>query len=179
MIEIPDNQIAQQRVPGDLLLHPIAVLAILVVVVNDRVLKLNYPSVISGKLSDFAGLIYFPLFVVSLFEVFRWIFWRSRWQLSAWWVTGVAITVGACFVLMKTWDPAGEIYRPLVGMMLWPARAIASVATGDPPPPVRGVTMYKDPTDLFALPSLLIPVWIAFHVMRGATGRTRRSGGGR
>ena len=59
----------RQPVPGELLLHPVALIAIAVVIFNDRYLKLHHPGIISGKLSDVGGLIYFPLFVVSLIEV--------------------------------------------------------------------------------------------------------------
>jgi hypothetical protein len=37
--------------PGDLLMHPIAVLAVVVLVVSDRVLKPVAPGLLTGKLS--------------------------------------------------------------------------------------------------------------------------------
>ena len=47
---------------------PIAGLALLVF--NDAVLKLHWPGVISGKLSDFAVVLYFPFLVTASFAVF-------------------------------------------------------------------------------------------------------------
>lgn len=47
---------------------PIAGLALLVF--NDAVLKLHWPGVISGKLSDFAVVLYFPFLVTATFAVF-------------------------------------------------------------------------------------------------------------
>ena len=40
---------------------PIAIFAIALLVVNDHVLKLACPGLVTGKLSDFAGLMFFPL----------------------------------------------------------------------------------------------------------------------
>ena len=40
-------------------------------IVNDRVLKVRYPSEVTGKLSDFAGLVFFPLFLVAAAEALR------------------------------------------------------------------------------------------------------------
>ena len=84
------DEVARHRVPGDLLLHPVALLATALVILNDRVLKPEMPGVVSGKLSDFAGLVYFPLFVVAVLEGLRWLVRRSDWELDWRWVLGVA-----------------------------------------------------------------------------------------
>ena len=57
------------RRPGDLLLHPIAVLAVAVLVINDHVLKGLAPGLLTGKLSDLAGLLFFPLLLASVVEL--------------------------------------------------------------------------------------------------------------
>ena len=41
-------------------MHPVALAAIAVLVVNDHVLKSAYPGWLTGKLSDIAGLVFFP-----------------------------------------------------------------------------------------------------------------------
>ena len=61
------------RFPGDVLAHPVALLAIAAVVINDRYLKVSHPGTLSGKFSDFAGLIYFPLLVFAMVEMVRWV----------------------------------------------------------------------------------------------------------
>jgi hypothetical protein len=45
--------------------HPSTILSIAILLMNDQVLKVVYPSWITGKLSDFAGLFFFP-FIVSV-----------------------------------------------------------------------------------------------------------------
>lgn len=45
--------------------HPLTLLSITILLFNDHVLKVVYPSWITGKLSDFAGLFFFP-FIVSV-----------------------------------------------------------------------------------------------------------------
>ena len=53
-----EGDVASGRTPGDLLLHPVALLALVLVIFNDRVLKVRYPSEFTGKLSDVAGLVF-------------------------------------------------------------------------------------------------------------------------
>jgi len=48
------------RILGAWLGHPVTVVALLVLVVNDHVLKAAYPGVVTGKLSDAAGLVLAP-----------------------------------------------------------------------------------------------------------------------
>ncbi len=50
----------------NLILNPIFLTGLLVLVVNDHWLKMQYPGVLTGKLSDFAGLLIFPLFLAYL-----------------------------------------------------------------------------------------------------------------
>src|SRR5690606_8292496 len=49
-------------VAGDGLLHPAPLAAIGLLLLNDHWLKAAFPGSITGKLSDFAGLAFFPLF---------------------------------------------------------------------------------------------------------------------
>jgi len=51
-------------------IHPIPIAAVLIMAANDHVLKYHYPSFLTGKLSDFAGLFFFPLFICALLCVF-------------------------------------------------------------------------------------------------------------
>lgn len=43
-----------------LLFHPIFLISLVMLVVNDHILESLYPSFLTGKLSDFAGPAYFP-----------------------------------------------------------------------------------------------------------------------
>src|SRR4030095_5695986 len=65
------NRTVIDRRPGGALLHPVALLSIALLIVNDHFLKPTYSNWITGKLSDFAGLVFFPLLLVSAWELLR------------------------------------------------------------------------------------------------------------
>ncbi|HTO01050.1 MAG TPA: hypothetical protein VL068_10275 [Microthrixaceae bacterium] len=155
---------SHNRVPGDLLLHPVALIALGLVILNDRFLKVHYPSAITGKLSDFAGLVYFPLFVVSVLEGFRWLARRRPWELGPRAITIVSMFLGVIMTLIKTWGPAAEFYRSYLGVVLWPAYVVGDVVQGRGLPGVRRVGLIEDATDLVALVALLLPVWVGTRV---------------
>jgi hypothetical protein len=158
------------RTPGDLLLHPLAVAAMVAVILNDRVLKVRYPSALTGKLSDVAGLIFFPLLLVAVAEGARRMRSRDGWMLTPRAVVAVAVAIGVAFVLMKTWPPAGDAYRAAMGVVIWPLDAVGSLVRGDGLPALERIALVEDPTDLLALPALLLPWWIATRVMRISRG---------
>lgn len=155
----------RDRVPGDLLLHPVAIAALVVVILNDRVLKVHYPGEVSGKLSDFAGLVYFPLFIVASIEGVRWLLRRRPWELTYRAVVIATAVVGVAMVLIKTWDPAGEVYRTVMGVVLWPVDAFGSLADGGGLPPLGRANLVRDPTDLVALVCLALPLWVGHRLM--------------
>lgn len=49
----------------DYFVNPIPALAMLVMALNDHWLKYTHPSWVTGKLSDFCGVFYFPLFLCA------------------------------------------------------------------------------------------------------------------
>jgi len=54
------------------ILHPWTICAIVVLLINDQYLKYVYPSWFTGKLSDFAGLIFFPILLDPLIKSRKW-----------------------------------------------------------------------------------------------------------
>ncbi|MBL8090790.1 MAG: hypothetical protein KF758_03640 [Anaerolineales bacterium] len=48
------------------LMHPLMLLSIFVLLVNDHVLKVHFPSALTGKISDFAGLFFFPILLSAI-----------------------------------------------------------------------------------------------------------------
>jgi hypothetical protein len=130
------------------LLHPIALAALAILIVNDHVLKDLWPGVVTGKLSDFAGLVFFPLLVCTLVR-----------RVS---ITAVIAATGIGFAAIKLWQPATALCELVLGMLQWPFRALAAGAFVA----VEPVDIVRDPTDLVALVALAVPWWI-----------TRRPGG--
>jgi predicted cation transporter len=56
-------------VRSSLLAHPVALLALVTLVVNDHLLKTAAPGFLTGKLSDVAGLVVVPVLVAELVAV--------------------------------------------------------------------------------------------------------------
>jgi hypothetical protein len=51
-------------ISGHALMHPAVLLGVVLLLLNDHVLKARFPSFWTGKLSDFAGLFFFPFLVI-------------------------------------------------------------------------------------------------------------------
>ena len=75
--------------PRDLL-HPVSLAALAVLIVNDRFLKAAWPSWWTGKLSDFAGMMVFPLVLAAVLGHRK----------------ACVIATMIAFALIKTWPPA-------------------------------------------------------------------------
>ncbi len=136
------------------LLRPTALLAIALLVINDHVLKAQVPGLVTGKLSDVAGLIFFPLLLAALAEQVG-----LRGGRAA--VIAAAIATGLAFAAIKLWAPAADLYRLGLAALQWPFRAIAAAVTDTALPSLGRVQLVQDPTDLLALPALLVSVALA------------------
>jgi hypothetical protein len=117
--------------------HPLSLAAIFLLLLNDHILKSAFPSVLTGKLSDFAGLFIFPFLLIFLLGIpFTYLRIPSRWTAY----TSFFITL-AWFTAIKTILWANEMSAGFAGWLL-----------GFP------VRLALDPTDLIGLLSL-IPAW--------------------
>jgi hypothetical protein len=136
-------------VPGWALVHPVSLLALGVLLLNDHVLKRTHPGWVTGKLSDVAGMIFFPLLLLSMVEWLRWLTGRPpRAPRAAVW--GCAALTGAVFASIQLWEPAGEAWAWGLGGLQAPLRGAW-----------RPVPHTADPTDLVALLALWVPVSLA------------------
>jgi hypothetical protein len=145
--------------PGDGLLHPVALGALTVLVLNDQVLKAAWPGFVTGKLSDVAGLIVAPLALQAAWEVGQWM--SGRWHGPSARVLAVAIVVvGVVFAAIQVWTPAADAYSWAPGVAQWPFRALAALLSGAPPPGVAAVAVTADAEDLLALPALAVTWWV-------------------
>jgi hypothetical protein len=138
---------ARPTLPIGEALHPIAIAAVIVLVVNDWALKpSSAPGWLTGKLSDLAGLVVAPLALSAAAGLVLWLAARlgarvdphlTRRRLAI----AIALT-GLVFAAVK----------------LWPALAAALAAAWRAVLP--GARLVSDPTDLLALPALAIAAWI-------------------
>jgi hypothetical protein len=126
------------------LAHPVSVLGLALLLVNDHVLKpalIPVPGAVTGKLSDVAGMVMFPPLLAVLMAL---LLPRARAKTLA----VVALCVTACgFCWLKFSWYAAEL-----------ASAALTVVSG--PSVLRA-----DPADLLALPALAL-AWLAFRRAR-------------
>lgn len=150
--------------PGDGALHPIALVAIGLLLVNDHFLKGLWPGWWTGKISDFAGLIFFPLLLQGLWEVGT--VRRGGFSLS---LTALVIAVGASglvFASVEVWPLAADVAAEAGGIAQWPLHALLAAVTRSPLPGVNPVVLTADVSDLIALVALAVPLVLGW-------GRTR------
>lgn len=123
--------------------HPVAIAALALWVLNDHLFKALWPGLVTGKLSDIAGMVVTPLLLIAI-GVRPWI---------------AASVVALAFALAKTWLPANEAYCLAVTAMRAPLRAVFG-ALGWPLWRERAM-LVRDPTDLVAVPFGAVALWIA------------------
>lgn len=135
------------------LVHPIVLAALVVWIVNDHYGKAAVPGFWTGKLSDVASLIVFPLLPLAALDL-----WRHARDLpppgtGIVWVLVVA--TGMVMVTINLFEPAAFAYRFGLGLAQWPLRVIGA---GGTLPELRPVHLTMDASDLLALPALLVPL---------------------
>lgn len=127
--------------------HPIALAAVVVLVVNDWVLKPQFgPSLVTGKLSDVAGLVFAPLALSALIGLLLALAAalgaRVSPPLTHRRLALCVIATGGVFAAVKL---DGDAARALAHAISWLGRP---------------ATIYLDRSDLLCLPALAIAVWI-------------------
>ena len=100
--------------------------------VNDHYLKYQYPGFITGKLSDFTGLFYFPLFICAVIVLVIRLFRKDYVINRALLITTIVVT-DVIFCLMKLNSNFKDIF------VSWFSNRFFSIA------------VVSDPTDLVAL----------------------------
>jgi GNAT superfamily N-acetyltransferase len=151
---------------GDGLLHPLPLVAIALLLLNDQVLKRAAPGFVTGKLSDVAGLLFFPVFLVAVVEVCLSAIGRWRGP-SRNLLFGAVVATGATFAIVKVLPVGESVYEIALGLGQWPFRAIAALAGGSSVPALAPVDLTRDPTDLIALAALAIPFAIGARRVAG------------
>jgi WD40 repeat protein len=122
--------------------HPAALVGVALLLLNDHVLKTAAPSPLTGKLSDFAGLFFFPFLLAALLGV-----GLDRLRIPARTTGQLAIALtGVWFALVKTAPWANALTAAALSRALgFPARIVL------------------DPTDTLAL----IVLWPAWRLWAG------------
>jgi hypothetical protein len=153
----PPAVAASALAPGDALLRPISLAALALLLLNDHVLKHALPGPVTGKLSDIAGVILLPIFLWSAAELV--VMARGRWRgPSQKPVALAALATGAMFAAIKLVPAAALGAGWLLGTAQWSLSIPLRLAAGAALPGIVPATIVVDPTDLLALPCLLIAV---------------------
>ncbi|MFT3696065.1 MAG: hypothetical protein QM831_23205 [Kofleriaceae bacterium] len=121
-------------------LHPVTLLAIAVLLLNDWVLKPRFRgSFVTGKLSDVAGLVFAPVVLTAVIGlVLRKPLTHRRLVLAC-----AATAIG--FSLTKLVPPVGDVVSRMVG---------------------HGASFYPDWTDVLCTPFVLVAYWIGRDELR-------------
>lgn len=144
--------------------HPLSVLAVAVLLLNDHVLKGAWPSWTTGKLSDVAGLVFFPLLLAALIQL---VLPRST-SVSRPLIMVCIVITAMVFAAVQVVPAAADGYRLVMGALQLPVRWML-----DPTARLMPVVLTPDPTDLLALPALAVAWRIATANLQ--TGRTTLS----
>jgi hypothetical protein len=148
-----------RAVAGERLLRPLIIASVCVLVVNDHWLKAAYPGVVTGKLSDIAGLVFFPSFLQALWEMLcagrGKAFEHSRRLLY-----GCSVLSVAGFVFVKLFPVGGSLYSVVLGAIHGVPKAIIDLAHLHLPELPRA-RLVQDPGDLLALPVAFLDFLLA------------------
>ena len=152
--------------PADGLAHPIPLLAVAALLLNDHVLKGGpAPGWLTGKLSDLAGMVFFPLFLQAAGE---WLAARMGrpWGPSRRALLGSAVATALVFSLVQVWPLATEAYRWGLGLLQWPPRQALALLGGRGWIDVAPVAVTPDPTDLLTVPFVVVAVAVGWRRAR-------------
>ena len=143
-------------------MDPVAIASLALLVLNDHVFKAAARGtefgVVTGKLSDVAGMIFFPVLVVAGIELLA----RGRRSFSGpkpRSAVVVAFVVATVFGLTKVSTIAGQFYAMTWAIMQWPFRAGLALWSHNAVPVLRPVAHVVDPTDVVAIVGVLYVMW--------------------
>jgi hypothetical protein len=134
--------------PGEGLLHPVAGAAVALLILNDHVGKVHWPGLVTGKLSDVAGMVFFPLLLQALLEM-GWVAVGRSAPPSARLLACCVVLTGCAFVAVKILPPFNELLEWAWGWLQAPAAMTSGAG-------IRPTVFTMDPTDLLALPVLAL-----------------------
>lgn len=127
-------------------LHPVFLVALAVLIVNDHVLKDAHPSWWTGKLSDVAGLVLAPFFLAAVHQAV------TRRAPSHILLIASALLVAIAFTLVKVFPWGEAVYETGLAVLQWPFLAIGAALQGVGIPDLAQVDLVRDKTDLLAIP---------------------------
>ena len=140
------ERVGENAMPVEEFAHPWPLLAMALLGVNDHLLKGSgwLPGWVTGKLSDFAGLFFFPLFITAAVDTLLYLAHRITggrtpgYSLRMWKLYAAVIFTAILFVPLKLSDTWGTLYiraMHVLDVFNW----------------FGGFQVTKDPTDIVAV----------------------------
>lgn len=126
-------------------LHPLALAAVVVLVVNDWVLKPRWHCWVTGKLSDIAGLAFAPVLLSAVIGLVLHLVRAKDPSLSYRRLVACCVATAAGFAAVKLCAPVRDHLAALIG---------------------HHAEFYPDASDLLALPAVLVSYWIGRDELR-------------
>ena len=158
--------------PGEAMLHPALLVAVAVLLLNDHVLKSAAPGLVTGKLSDFAGLFFFPALLQAGWEIAHHVLGRP-WRRSDRVLCAASILTMVLFTWVKLCPSGGEAYRLGLAALQRAPELVSALITGSHAPLGRAELVH-DASDLIALPAALAGAWVARRSVRPQGGDRKR-----
>lgn len=139
------------------MLQPVILIAVAILLINDHLLKAVWPGPVSGKLSDIAGLVFFPALIVAAWEVAA---RRRSFATPTPRAIGMAVVVtGLVFASLKSSPACAQVVAAAVALLQWPFAVLVTSVQGAPAPTIgTPIRLVVDATDLLVLPVLVIPL---------------------
>jgi len=140
------EQVDESGLPVEEFAHPWPLMAMILLGINDHLLKGSgwLPGWVTGKLSDFAGLLFFPLFVTAAVDTLIYLAFRLTrgrtpgYSLKMWKIYAAVAFTAILFVPLKLSEHWGTLYiqaMHVLDVFDW----------------FGGFQVTKDPTDILAV----------------------------
>lgn len=109
--------------------HPLILSSVLLLIVNDHFFKYKFPGLVTGKLSDFAGVFFVPFFLCAIFNIGKNTHSKlckrpSKSKFNSKQYVGSLILIFIPFVLIKTVPLANEIYQQVFWLIKIPVHNV-------------------------------------------------------
>jgi len=119
----------------DFFINPVVMGTVLLTGLNDHYLKYKFPGFITGKISDFLGLFYFPLFCAAIIILMGHFILRKTYQLNKTMLFVFIVLTDIVFVILKLNHEASQSFSTVFSEWIFKIKIV------------------NDPIDLIALVS--------------------------
>lgn len=159
----PGNDVLCSVPPVRLLLHPVTLVCLAVLVVNDRWAKGVWGNWVTGKLSDVAGSFLLATLLACGVAALRSLRTRTSAGVTARDAFWCAVVVVAGVAAVKTSAVGADVGAFLLGVFRWPLDAVTALLSSGALPGVDPVAVVVDWTDVFAALAAFAVVALAWR----------------